>query len=236
MEKRREVDVRLGLTISGVIVLTMLALSAYAWYQLPADVSIPIHWGINGEADGFAGKPLALLVIPAVTAIISALLAVVPLVEPRKSHLGRSEKAYLICWIGSLLMEFIAHVCIVLTALSVNVPVMQVICGSIAILFMVLGNYMGKVRSNYHFGVRTPWTLESEYSWGKTHRLSGWLFFFTGLATLLVCPLAPGPVIIYVMLGGTLVTVAASVIYSYLMWKQDPQRKSDESNRDPRLS
>lgn len=231
MEKKREVNVniRLGLTVSGAIILAMLALSAFAWTQLPADASIAIHWGISGEADGFANKTFALLIVPAVTIFVAGLLAVVPSFEPRKLNLGKSGKYYLICWIGSLLIEFVAHACIVLTALSIAVPVMQVISISIGLLFAVIGNYMGKVRSNYHFGIRTPWTLESEYSWHKTHRLAGWLFVITGLSTVVAGFSNNGGLIVSTILGGTSIIVVGTVAYSYLMWKKDPDKKKVQS-------
>ena len=48
------------------------------------------------------------------------------------------------------------------------------------VLFIVLGNFMGKIRPNWFVGVRTPWTLSSKLSWDKTHRLAGWLFMLMG--------------------------------------------------------
>ncbi len=230
MEKKRAVKIRLGLTLSAAMIATMLIASIYAWMQLPADVSIPIHWGISGEADGFAGKEVALFIVPVVSLFVAGLLALVPILEPRKINLEKSGKPYLICWIGSLILELVAHMCIVLSALSVDVPVMQVISVALGLLFAVIGNYMGKVRSNYHFGVRTPWTLESEYSWNKTHRLAGWLFVLTGLGTVLSSFSNNGALIVAVMLGGTTVTAIGSIAYSYFCWKNDPSKDAEISS------
>ena len=49
-----------------------------------------------------------------------------------------------------------------------------------ALLFIVIGNFMSKIRPNWFVGVRTPWTLSSKLSWDKTHRLAGWLFMLMG--------------------------------------------------------
>jgi uncharacterized membrane protein len=43
----------------------------------------------------------------------------------------------------------------------------------VGLLFIVLGNLMPRFRSNFFFGIRTPWTLSSEQMWMKTHRLGG---------------------------------------------------------------
>jgi uncharacterized membrane protein len=39
-----------------------------------------------------------------------------------------------------------------------------------------IGNVLGKLRSNFFVGIRTPWTLSSEHVWDQTHRWAGRLF------------------------------------------------------------
>jgi uncharacterized membrane protein len=58
--------------------------------------------------------------------------------------------------------------------------------GAVALLVVLLGNVLGKVRSNFWFGVRTPWTLASERVWYATHRLAGKTMVAGGLAALLM--------------------------------------------------
>ena len=74
------------LIYSFVVVGLMLALSAWAWTQLPADASIPIHWGVDGQPNGFAPKPIGLFLLPLITALIAALFAVIPRIEPRRAE------------------------------------------------------------------------------------------------------------------------------------------------------
>ena len=59
-----------------------------------------------------------------------------------------------------------------------------VLTAAIGVMLIVMGNFMGKIRSNFVFGMRTPWTLSSELSWNKTHRLTGKLFMLWGLVVL----------------------------------------------------
>jgi uncharacterized membrane protein len=57
--------------------------------------------------------------------------------------------------------------------------------------FAVLGNYMHSIKPNYFVGFRTPWTLESEDNWRKTHQLvskvwvPGGLLIISGTSFLL---------------------------------------------------
>ena len=53
--------------------------------------------------------------------------------------------------------------------------------GVYLLLFVGLGNYLPRIRSNWWIGIRTPWTLESEAVWRETHRLAGWTFVGAGL-------------------------------------------------------
>ena len=53
-------------------------------------------------------------------------------------------------------------------------------------LFIVIGNYLPKVRPNYLVGIRTPWTLTSDLSWDRTHRIGGRLFVLEGFAFIVL--------------------------------------------------
>ncbi len=77
------------------------------------------------------------------------------------------------------------------------------------------------------FGVRTPWTLSSERSWDRTHRLVGRLFVVTGLLMIALTGilwLAMG--VMLVMLVVTLVvTLVGGSWYSTRQWQADPDHR-----------
>jgi uncharacterized membrane protein len=82
-----------------------------------------------------------------------------------------------------------------------------------------------KIQPNWFVGVRTPWTLSSKLSWTKTHRLAGWLFVAMGAAMALwgLLPAAWSFVVMLVVVGAS---VAWILIYSYVVYRQDPDRTS----------
>jgi uncharacterized membrane protein len=96
---------------------------------------------------------------------------------------------------------------------------------TVGALFVVIGNYLGKTRSNFFFGVRTPWTLSSELSWARTHRLAGRLFVLSGLVIMLTAVVAPGPTTALVISLAIAGVVAIPVAYSYLVWRSDPAKQ-----------
>jgi immunity protein, SdpI family len=219
-------NVRPMLTYSAVVVGLMLALSAWAWTQLPADASIPIHWGIDGQANGYAPKLVGLLLLPAITIGIAALFAVIPRVEPRRANLERSSTAYRATWIGVVTLMGVIQAAIVAAALGATFEVNRVVLVGVGALFIVIGNYLPKVRSNYLMGIRTPWTLTSDLSWQKTHRLGGRLFVLEGLAFLVLGLVGASPQwMVVAIVGAVVILVVVLFAYSYQVWKADPEKR-----------
>lgn len=42
-----------------------------------------------------------------------------------------------------------------------------------SLLFIVIGNYLPKIRQNNTIGIRIVWTLQDEENWNATHSFSG---------------------------------------------------------------
>jgi len=212
------------LLIGIVSSLAMLAVSAYAWSQIPPDSKIPIHWNAAGEVDGYTSQAVGLLLLPALSMGMFCLLALTVKIELRKLNLEQSAKAFTSTAIGLGTLLLFIHITIVAVALGNKVDVVTVITGAVGVLLMVIGNVMGKVRSNYVFGVRTPWTLSSELSWNKTNRLAGKLLMTLGLLILILAFMGTTGMLLICALIGLLVAIAAwSFIYSYLVWRDDPE-------------
>lgn len=219
------------LLVSLAIAAVLAVLSIWALGQLPQNARIPIHWNIQGRVDGYAGRP-ALFLFPALVAGLSLLLFVAPKFEPRRGHLLRSAGAYVWCWL--VIVGFLAgvQVLIVATALGHTIAMDRWAIGGAGIVLLITGNFFGKVRSNFIFGVRTPWTLSSDLSWNRTHRLAGWLFALGGVALLwsAVGGLRGVPLMI-ILFGWVAVTLAATTAYSYIVWRNDRSNMSNTHNR-----
>ena len=99
-------------------------------------------------------------------------------------------------------------------ALGWPIGVGQTIGVSAGLLFVVIGNFMTKVRPNFLYGVRTPWTLSSEVVWDKTHRMAG-PTIMAGGAVILVSGLLWPAQIIYILLPAVIGPALASISYSY---------------------
>lgn len=208
-----------------MIVGVMFAVAAYAWFQLPGGASIPVHWGINGEPNRFGGKAEGLLVMPCVALGIAMLFRVIPIIEPRRRNLLRSFSAYRAVGLSVLIFFLLIDVIKTGNLLGMfKLSMTSAIGLMMGVLFMLLGNYMGKVRSNFLFGIRTPWTLSSNIAWDKTHRLGGKLFFVTGLVGVVVN--AAMPVVgLRLFIGLVALSAVVLVPYSWFVWRSAPDRR-----------
>jgi len=94
----------------------------------------------------------------------------------------------------------------------------------VGVLLIVAGSVMGRLRPNWFFGIRTPWTMSSEVAWTRTHRLGGLLFMLVGALSIATHLLLGRRVGFIVTLGGPLVLVIWSLVYSYRVWRDAPDK------------
>ena len=211
--------------VSGVALAVMVAFAAWGLARVGLAAQVPMHWNVQGEADRFGPAWFAFLLLPAITAGIVGLMALVPRIEPRRENLRRSADAYRTMAIAVVLLMAAIQVAVVLSGVGIAVPVALVVGLGLGTLFVVMGNVLGTVRSNFMFGVRTPWTLASDRSWDRTHRLMGRLFVITGLLVILASLTGQMVVVMAVLLAGIAIILVAGYWYSYQVWKDDPDRR-----------
>jgi uncharacterized membrane protein len=217
---------RVILIITGVVFLASLAVSLWAWGQIPDGAQIPIHWGVNGKANGYAPKAVGLLLMPGVILVMGLVFGAIPYLDPRRTHQERSTTSRLWIMGAALVVLGVIHVAATLTAVGAPIQIGQVVVVVLGAMYVVLGNYLGKVRSNWFIGIRTPWTLSSERSWAQTHRLAGYLFMAAGVVSIVLAIVAPPAVSAFGMIGAVTAAAIVPVVYSYFAWRSDPDRHS----------
>jgi len=214
--------------INSAIVAVMLFFSIWAWIKLPEGVEIPVHFNLQGQADRYAGKFEGLLVMPLLAIGLTGLMMLIPRIEPRQEHRSDSSAANAITVVTGVLFLAVIHYSIIAIAVGKTVNITTIVMIMMGILFIVMGNYLSKTRSNFFFGVRTPWTLSSELAWRKTNRLGAWLFVIDGIG-LIVAGII-GNVWLSIGLIGILVIFGLVIlpIYSYQIWKKDSAEQGEQ--------
>ena len=162
------------------------------WPSMPAIV--PTHWGLSGAPDGYGPAWIVALGLPATTLATYALLLFLPLADPhRRNYALFADTVRFVRWLLVLFMVGL-HVVLVRAALGADIDVGFVVRLGLALLFVLLGNRMGRMRQNFFIGIRVPWTLSSEEVWNRTHRFAGRLWVAGGLAMIVAAflPSRPG--------------------------------------------
>ncbi len=98
----------------------------------------------------------------------------------------------------------------------------RLLCQFFGALFLAIGNYLPKVRRNYTYGIKLPWTYSSDENWNATHRFGGKVWFFCGLGILLTSFL-PEMLCFYALIFFLLVAVIAPTVYSCLFYRKQKE-------------
>ena len=89
----------------------------------------------------------------------------------------------------------------------------------ISLLFILLGNVMGRFKYNYFVGIKTPWTLANEEVWRRTHRMAGPIWVIAGILNILLTITGVdfyGIAFIIIMVA----IVIVPIVYSYIIYKK----------------
>ncbi len=201
----------------------MFTLAVIAWPHAPE--SIPIHWGISGEPDNYAGKFVGLFAAPLIALGVYILFLVLPRLDPRRENYPRFWNRYLFIRTAIIMVLTAIKTITFLWIMGINVNMNIAVFMIVGFLLIIIGNYMGKLRPTWFVGIRSPWTLSSEESWNKTHRLGGWLFVIIGLGMVIAAPFQE-KIAFYILIGIGAASVVFLFVYSYLVWKRDPDAHS----------
>lgn len=201
-----------------VIILIPLAYLAWMWNDLPERV--PVHFNLKGEADGWAGKTAMIFIVLGTTALLNLILLAVPYIDPKRKLTYMGSKYHQLRFILVIFMTaltmFIIH-----NALNPDTLRLNVLFILIGGLFIALGNYFQAVKPNYFIGIRTPWTLESEQVWRKTHRLGGILWIVGGVLLIALAFLPESGLQQVLYIAVVALTVLIPVAYSFVEYRKE---------------
>lgn len=188
---------------------------AYIWNRLPEKV--PMHWNVSGEIDEYGNKNELLFMLLLVVGLPYIIFLVIPHIDPKQKLQNMGNKLNNLRFVLSLFMSALAI--FILYSVQQKTSNTGLIFAIVGLLFAFLGNYFKTLKPNYFIGIRTPWTLENEEVWKKTHLLGGKMWFIGGLLMAITFVL-PEPVNIYIFLSITAIITIIPIIYSYLEFKK----------------
>jgi len=206
------------LVLWALIVLPYVYL-ATIWNNLPDQV--PIHFNIKGNPDIWSGKT-TLLILPGALGIgIYLLLLIIPALDPKKKIQQMGDKYYSFRFILTFFFSLLATYFLYLSNEG-RIKNPSILIALIGALFAMLGNYFQTVRPNYFIGIRTPWALENEQTWKKTHRLGGRLWIAGGVLIAILSFIIRNILALTITFGVLVfIMVIVPVVFSYTEFKKE---------------
>ena len=196
-----------------------MAIGAWYFYQVLPEV-VPSHWGFDGKVNGYSSRLVASIAIPLMSLGMYLLFLLIPYFDPKKTQYEKFGKVYIIFKTSLLVLFAILYFAANFNGLGYNVPIGTLTPILIGALFIIIGNYLGKIKSNWFMGIRTPWTMSSEEVWNKTHRLGGKLFMLVGLI-FIVQPLLPLSFRAPLFIISMVILIVGTFGYSYWIYKKE---------------
>jgi uncharacterized membrane protein len=198
-----------------ILIVLGFALGVYFYPALPDKV--PIHWNSRGEVNGYGSKLFGAFVLPLLNLGLYLLFLVLPHIDPKRKNYDNFKPTYQ--FIKYLLVVFFLglEVTTLLIATGVTHNPTIFIQISVSMLFILLGNVMGRFKHNYFVGIKTPWTLANEEVWRKTHRMAAPIWVIGGIINILstVTGLTLNGIVFIIIM---VVIVIVPTVYSYILY------------------
>ncbi|KGA98376.1 hypothetical protein AJ85_04070 [Alkalihalobacillus alcalophilus ATCC 27647 = CGMCC 1.3604] len=196
--------------IQVTMILVTLIIGFIAYPNLPEQV--PLHWGLNGFGNE-VHKLFMLLFFPTLMAFTHVTISLL-----LKGHKGiRNQKTLLFIDNGMLILLLILQLLFLASGLGWSLNqnfFIGILIGSVTLL---IANFMPKSKTNFLFGLRTPWTLKDERVWLKANRFSGKLLFFVGILIVSLSFITPKEIamisLILILTAAFIATLASYIIY-----------------------
>ncbi len=211
-------SIRFSEIILWLVMLMPFVYLALVWGDLPE--TIPTHFNIKGEPDGWGNKLTLIWTTCFLNALGYILMWLIPRIDPKKKIEQMGEKYDKLRWVVIGLMSALSCVIIFSAQAKGGHTTNQLITIVLGLAFVLLGNYFQTIRHNYFIGIRTPWTLENETVWKQTHRMAGKWWMLGGLVAILAALLLPNNLVLPVFLVVTGVISLVPIVYSYLEYKR----------------
>jgi len=208
-----------------ILLLLPLLYLLLKWNQLAE--KLPMHFDLYNIPDRYGNKKELLFLVLFISAVgfgVSMLLLNIKKIDPKQAERTDFNLIKKISWVLVVFMSLI-NLAIVYEITNYktnnqNGLTQKFVFLLIALLFIVLGNFMENIKPNYFVGVRTPWTLNNENNWKLTHRLTAKLWFFGGILFFFMILFLPFKNITTFLLPFVLLIAIIPIGYSFYIFKR----------------
>ena len=170
--------------LSTILCLLPILLGVVLYRQLPDQ--LPIHFDFAGNPDNYAAKPVAVFGLPLFMAAINFICHWAMRHDKKAMEASPSIILGITGWICPILCNILMPITLFM-GMGMDVPITFILGLVVGLVFVIIGNYLPKIKPNRHMGIKLPWTLASEENWRRTHRFGGFVWVASGILILISC-------------------------------------------------
>ncbi len=203
---------------------------------------IPMHHDFAGNTDRWGSKTES-FIFPIVILFVTLFWHLMILAFEKKAGRAETEKEQMeaksnakflsIVGISQAVMFGIMHYFIMyssyrqasLGSTKATVDIAKISCILCGILFIVLGNFMTKVKKNVVAGLRTTWSMYNDNTWRKSNRIGAICLIIAGVLTIVTTVFANGMVSTILLLVYVLLAAIVAVWYSKKVYDQEKKQE-----------
>lgn len=206
-----------------VLVLLMIVAATIVgialWNKLPDPMAS--HWDANDQVNGYVSKFWGIFLLPLIALGVALLFLAIPNIDPLKANIAQFRNVFNV--LSALVVVFLLYIYILSLRWNLgytNFHMSQAMLPALGILFFFLGFLMRKTKRNFFIGIRTPWTLSSDYVWDETHRLGSVLFMISGVMAF-IGSFFGGMTAFGLLFVPLIGSVVVTLIYSYKLYQRE---------------
>ena len=178
MKKDKEIKTIVG---SFLLTLAPMIVGFSLWNKLPNQIAT--HFTLHsGQPNGWSNKAMTVYGFPLIMVAVQLFVVVFINLDKHKRNID-IKVIKVIYWIVPW-VEFVTAIMIFGYSLGYQINSDIISNLLLGVVFIILGNYLPKVKQNKTIGYRVSWTLSSKENWRKTNRLGGWIFVICGIIFL----------------------------------------------------
>lgn len=225
---KEEIKSRINKIIYKILMILPLIESLVILPFLPEQ--IPAHYNVAGEVDRY-GSRYETLILPVFVIVFGAfMLLMTNFVKKTEENGNRNnEKVMILAGLTSLGVFNVMNIYFLYTGMKsvenlndVPINLEKLVFSLLGLLMIVLGNLMPKCRKNHIIGVRTKWSMSSDYTWKKSQRFGGITFIIAGLLMIVGnMILTDSAVSFFFSMVILLLDTIITIIYSYMVYKKE---------------
>ena len=201
--------------ISTIICVLPLIFGLLVYKKLPQE--IPTKWYSDGTVGQYMPKEFTVFGMPLFFILMNALVHFAMNTDPKRKNIGSMMRT-----LGKWIIPVLSVVTVpmaLLWGMGYQIPISRILPILLGILFVVIGNYFPKTRRSYTTGIKTPWTLNSDENWRRTHHVAAFLWIAAGIAMIAMAFL-PQNIVQLVIVGMIIVLIVVPYAYSYTLYRK----------------